>query len=61
MPKCGVISSPYFLAFSPNTGKDGREIIPYLDTFYAVQAFAPYKQRTIIENKSIYQVFQNTL
>ena len=34
--KYGVISSLYFLVFSPNTGKFGPEITPYLDTFYAV-------------------------
>ena len=35
----GVISGPYFLVFSPNTGKYGPEIIPYLDTFHAVFVF----------------------
>ena len=34
--KYGVISSPYFPVFSPNTGKYGPEITPYLDTFHAV-------------------------
>ena len=44
--KYGVISDPYFPAFelntkylsvfSPNAGKYGPEITPYLDTFYAV-------------------------
>ena len=34
--KYGVISGPYFLVFSPNTGKYGPEITPYLDTFHAV-------------------------
>ena len=36
MSKYGVISGPYFSVFSPNTGKLGREITPYLDTFHAV-------------------------
>ena len=46
--KYGVISGPYFpvfglntersnlSVFSPNTGKYGPEINPYLDTFHAV-------------------------
>ena len=32
----GVISGLYFPVFSPNTGKYGPEITPYLDTFHAV-------------------------
>ena len=36
MSKYGVISSPYFPVFSPNKGKYGPEITPYLDTFHAV-------------------------
>ena len=49
VPKYGVISGPYFPAcswirrdisylsvFSPNVGKHGPEITPYLDTFCAV-------------------------
>ena len=43
MPKYGVISGPYFPVFglniplfSPNKGKYGPEITPYLDTFHAV-------------------------
>ena len=28
---------PYFPVFSPNRGKDGPEITPNLDTFYAVK------------------------
>ena len=42
--KYGIISGPYFSVFglntdsvfSPNTGKYGPEITPYLDTFRAV-------------------------
>ena len=34
--KCGVISVPYLPVFSPNTGKYGPEITPYLDTFHVV-------------------------
>ena len=34
--KYGVFSGPYFPVFSPNTGKYGPEITPYLDTFHAV-------------------------
>ena len=36
VPKYGVISGPYFSVFSPNTGKYGPEITPYLDTFHAM-------------------------
>ena len=28
-----IISGPYFLTFSPNKGKYGPEITPYLDNF----------------------------
>ena len=34
--KYGVISSPYFPVFNPNTGKWGPEITPHLDTFHTV-------------------------
>ena len=34
--KYGVISGQYFPVFSPNTGKYGPEITPYLDTFHPV-------------------------
>ena len=36
MSKYGVISGSDFPVFSPNTGKYGPEITPYLDTFHAV-------------------------
>ena len=36
MYKYGAFSGPYFLVFSPNTGKYGPENTPYLDTFLAV-------------------------
>ena len=36
MSKYGVISGSYFPVFSPNTGKYGPEITPYLHTFHAV-------------------------
>ena len=39
MSKYGVISGLYFPVFSPNTGKDGIEITPYLDDFPAVPIF----------------------
>ena len=35
MSKYGIISGSYFPVFSPNTGKHGTEITPYLDTFHA--------------------------
>ena len=34
--KYEVISGPYFSVFSPNTGKYGPEITPYLDIFHTV-------------------------
>ena len=34
--KCPNISGPYFPAFGLNTGKNGPEIPPYLETFHAV-------------------------
>ena len=37
--KYRVISGPYFPVFSPNTGKYGPEITPYLDIFHAVTYF----------------------
>ena len=37
VPKYGVISGPYVPVFSPNTGKYGPEISPYLDTFHAMK------------------------
>ena len=36
MFKYGVSSGPYFLLFSPNTGKYEPEKTPYLDNFHAV-------------------------
>ena len=36
MSKYGVISGSYFPVFSPNTGKYGPEITPYLETFHPV-------------------------
>ena len=36
MSEYGVISGTYFPVFSPNTGKYGPEITPYLDTFHAM-------------------------
>ena len=35
--KYGVISGPYFPVFSPNTGKYGLELTPYLNPFHAVK------------------------
>ena len=41
--KYGVISGPYSPVFSPNTGKFGPEITPYLETFHAV-----YRMRLLL-------------
>ena len=38
MLEYGVFSGPYFLVFSPNTGKYGPEKTPYLETFLAHSA-----------------------
>ena len=43
--KYGVISGPYFPVFSPNTGKYGPEITPYLDTFSRSAGFIEILQR----------------
>ena len=40
MSEYEVISGPYFPVFSPNTGKYGPEITPYLSTFHAVHGDA---------------------
>ena len=37
--KYGAFPGPYFLAFSPNAGKDGPEKTPYLDIFHEVLVF----------------------
>ena len=37
--KCVQIGSHFWSVFSPNTGKYGPEIIPYLDTFHAVKVY----------------------
>ena len=43
-------SGPYFPAFSPNVGKYGPEITPYLDTFHAVSIGILFnKENTKIE------------
>ena len=36
----GILSSPYFPVFSPNTGKYGPEKNPYLDPFHGVGLLA---------------------
>ena len=38
-----VISGPYFSVLKLNTGKDGPEIAPYLDTFHASNASQYYE------------------
>ena len=39
MSKYEDIFGPYFPVSSPNTGKYGPEITPYLDTFHVVHVF----------------------
>ena len=53
--KYGVISGRYFPLFSPQTGKYGLEISPYLDTFHEVIIYIIQKFgicSIIIDNKS---------
>ena len=49
MSKYGVFSGPYFLVFSPNTGKYGPEKTPHLDTFHAVFACVSTKDHSLNE------------
>ena len=44
MSKYGVISGPYFPAFSLNTGKYEQEITPCLDTFHTVKSIREERQ-----------------
>ena len=37
MSKYRAFSGLYFPVFSPNTGKNGAEKAPYLDTFHVVK------------------------
>ena len=53
MSKYGVISVPYFLVFTPNTGKYGPEITPYLDNFHAVVIFQFY-QYQVLKQHGVY-------
>ena len=57
MSKYGVISSPYFTVFSPNTGKYRPEINPYLDTFHAVRVEAKKadEKEVLMSNGIIFQ------
>ena len=47
--KYGVISGRYFPVFSPNTGKYGPEITPYLDTFDATYCY--WRNILLLEEK----------
>ena len=62
MPKYGVISGPYFpvfglnteiYIFSPNTGKYGPGITPYLDTFHAVVSDTNLLDDDVVINKIV--------
>ena len=57
--KYGVISGPYFHVFSPNTGKYGPEITPYLDTFHAVNFVSKY-QKILSKACNFYLAFFQT-
>ena len=41
--KYRVFSGPYFPVFGLNTGKDGPEKTPYLDTFYTMSVIPKIK------------------
>ena len=53
--KYGVISGLYFHVVSPNTGKYGPEINPYLDTFHAVNTMKIVRTifRSLFEDSTI--------
>ena len=55
MSKYGVVSGPYFPVFSPNLGKYGLEITPYLETFYTVR-FRPTACK-FIKNDTLMRAF----
>ena len=48
MSKYRVISGPYLPVFSPNRGRYGPEITPYLDTFHLVHIAAYIQSIEII-------------
>ena len=54
--KYGVISGRYFPVFSPNAGKYGPEITPYLNTFHAVRIISTSVVATLIWNFPFYVV-----
>ena len=72
MSKYGVISGPYFPAFrlirrdapclsvfSPNVGKYGPEITPYLDTFHAVKGTGIIKKlRNILPRNALLTIYK---
>ena len=54
--KYEVISGLYFPVFSPNTGKYGPEITPYLGTFHAmIQNSVKYLRWMLLINKLMAQ------
>ena len=68
LSKYGVISGPYFSVFSPNAGKYGPEVTPYLDTFHAVYSISVicrWKLKTllltIVKMFKKIDIFLNTL
>ena len=50
--KYGVISGPYFLVLSPNTGKYGPKLTQYLDTFHAL---------VVISYDGLQRIFKNAV
>ena len=52
--KYGVKSGPYFSVFSPNAGKYGPQITPYLDTFHTVWSSIKEDKQQVFEHKKFY-------
>ena len=57
MSRYGVISGPYFPVYSPNTGKYGPEITPYLDAFHNSESI----KRLINKNANVSKCFRYRL
>ena len=57
--KCVQVRSYLWSVFSPNTGKYGPEITPYLDTFHAVDYFKIiYASESSLGSSGVHRVFQ---
>ena len=54
------IHTEYLSVFSTNAGKYGPEKTPYLDTFYAVDAFLQYSHIELLTQDYLAVCFLNT-